>query len=177
MAVVQAEAGADLVGTSGMMDGQVAAVRRALDATGHTSTGVIAYAAKYASACYGPFRDAVDCSLTGDRRAYQMDAANLREAAREIDLDSAEGADLIMVKPAGSYLDIVRLAAARSPVPVAAYQVSGEYAMVHAAADRGWLDRDAAVLESLLCIRRAGAGVVLTYWAMEAARLIDSQRS
>jgi len=169
LAVAQAESGAHVVGPSGMMDGQVAAIRDGLDVAGHTDVAILAYAAKFASAFYGPFREAVGSSLTGDRRTYQQDAGNGREALREIELDIAEGADLIMVKPALAYLDVVRAAAEVSPVPVAAYQVSGEYAMVSAAADNGWVDRRAVVLESLTCIRRAGADVVLTYWAAEAA--------
>lgn len=170
MAVVQAAAGADLLGTSGMMDGQVGAVRTALDEAGYPDTGILAYAAKYASAFYGPFREAVASSLVGDRRTYQQDGANRREALRELDLDLAEGADIVMVKPALAYLDVLREVADDSPVPVAAYQISGEYAMITAAADRGWIDRKAAVLESLTAIRRAGADIVLTYWAAEAAQ-------
>jgi porphobilinogen synthase len=170
MAVVHAEAGAHLVGLSGMMDGQVAAVRAALDRAGHTGTGILAYAAKYASAFYQPFREAVDSSLRGDRKTYQMDPANLVEAGREVALDIAEGADIVMVKPAMSYLDVVRAVAQTVSVPVAAYQVSGEYALVEAAAARGWADRDRMVLETLLSIRRAGASIVLTYWAEEVAR-------
>ena len=171
MAVAQATSGADLVGTSGMMDGQVGAVRTALDAAGFTDTGVFAYAAKYASAFYGPFREAVDSALIGDRRGYQQDPANRREAAREVALDIAEGADLVMVKPAMSYLDILADVAAMPEVtvPVAAYQVSGEYAMIEAAAANGWIDRDRAILETLTSIRRAGAQIVLTYWAAEVA--------
>ena len=169
MALAQAESGAQLLGTSGMMDGQVGAVRQALDGAGRSDVGIIAYAAKYASAFYGPFREAVGSSLQGDRRTYQQDSANRREAALEVDLDVAEGADIVMVKPAMSYLDILREVADRSPVPVAAYQISGEYAMITAAAQNGWIDRDAAVLESLFSIRRAGADIVLTYWAAEAA--------
>jgi porphobilinogen synthase len=169
MAVAQADAGAHLLGPSGMMDGQVAAIRGGLDAAGHTEVGQLAYSAKYASAFYGPFREAVGSSLQGDRRTYQQDAANRREAAHEVELDLAEGADMVMVKPAMSYLDILRDVANISPVPVAAYQISGEYAMITAAAQNGWIDRDAAVLESLTSIRRAGADVVLTYWATEAA--------
>jgi len=171
MAVAQATSGADLVGTSGMMDGQVGAVRTALDAAGLTDTGVFAYAAKYASAFYGPFREAVDSALIGDRRGYQQDPANRREAAREVALDIAEGADLVMVKPAMSYLDILADVAAMPEVtvPVAAYQVSGEYAMIEAAAANGWIDRDRAILETLTSIRRAGAQIVLTYWAAEVA--------
>ncbi|MFD0000364.1 porphobilinogen synthase [Nocardia sp. NPDC127526] len=169
MALAQAATGADLLGTSGMMDGQVGAIRAGLDAAGYSDTGILAYAAKYASAFYGPFREAVGSSLQGDRRTYQQDAANRREALRELELDLAEGADIVMVKPAMAYLDILREVADRSPVPVAAYQISGEYAMITAAAQNGWIDRRAAVLESLLGIRRAGADFVLTYWATEAA--------
>lgn len=169
MAVAQAEAGAHLLGPSGMMDGQVGAIRDALDATGFENIGQIAYSAKYASAFYGPFREAVGSSLKGDRRTYQQDAANRRESAREVELDVAEGADMVMVKPAMSFLDVVRETADSSPVPVAAYQISGEYSMITAAAQNGWIDRDAAILESLTSIRRAGADVVLTYWAAEAA--------
>ena len=169
LAVAQAESGAHVVGPSGMMDGQVAAIRDALDAAGHLDVVVLAYAAKFASAFYGPFRDAVDSSLSGDRRTYQQDSGNGREALREIALDVAQGADIIMVKPAMAYLDVVRAAAELSPVPVAAYQVSGEYAMISAAAANGWVDGRAVVLESLTSIRRAGADIVLTYWAAEAA--------
>ena len=169
LAVAQAESGAHLVGPSGMMDGQVAAIRDGLDAAGYSDVAVLAYAAKFASAFYGPFREAVASSLEGDRRTYQQEAGNGREALREIELDIAEGADVIMVKPAMAYLDVVRAAAEVSPVPVAAYQVSGEYAMISAAAANGWVDRRAAVLESLTCIRRAGADIVLTYWAAEVA--------
>ncbi len=169
LAVAQAESGAQLVGPSGMMDGQVAAIRDGLDAAGYSDVAVLAYAAKFASAFYGPFREAVASSLEGDRRTYQQEAGNGREALREIELDIAEGADVIMVKPAMAYLDVVRAAADVSPVPVAAYQVSGEYAMISAAAANGWVDRRAAVLESLTCIRRAGADIVLTYWAAEVA--------
>ena len=172
MAVALAVSGADMVGTSGMMDGQVAAVRGALDEASHIDTAIFAYAAKYASAFYGPFREAVDSALVGDRRTYQQDPANRREAAREVALDIAEGADLVMVKPAMSYLDVLSDVAASVSVPVAAYQVSGEYAMIEAAAANGWIDRDRAIVESLTSIRRAGAQVVLTYWAAEiAARL------
>ena len=169
MAVAQAEAGAHLLGPSGMMDGQIGAIRSGLDAAGHVEVGQLAYSAKYASAFYGPFREAVGSSLQGDRRTYQQDAANRREATREVELDLAEGADMVMVKPAMSYLDIVRDVVEMSPVPVAAYQISGEYAMITAAAQNGWIDRDAAILESLVGIRRAGADVVLTYWATEVA--------
>ncbi len=170
MAQVLADAGAHLVAPSGMMDGQVAAIRQALDQAAHTDVAILAYAAKYASAFYGPFREAVDSALEGDRRSYQMDPANRREAAREVRLDLAEGADLVMVKPAMSYLDVLADVAALSPVPVAAYQVSGEYAMVEAAAGNGWLDREAVIDETLLSIRRAGADIVLTYWATEVAQ-------
>jgi porphobilinogen synthase len=170
MAVAQAVSGADFVGTSGMMDGQVGAVRAALDEAGHVDTAVFAYAAKYASAFYGPFREAVDSALTGDRRSYQQDPANRREAAREVALDIAEGADLVMVKPAMSYLDVLADVASSVDVPVAAYQVSGEYAMIEAAAGNGWIDRDRAIIESLTSIRRAGAQIVLTYWAVDIAR-------
>jgi porphobilinogen synthase len=169
MAVVHAEAGVAMVGPSGMMDGQVGAVRSALDTAGHTDTSILAYSAKYASAFYGPFREAVDSSLVGDRRTYQQDPANAREALREALLDVGEGADAVMVKPASGYLDLVPLLRAHVTVPVAAYCVSGEYSMVEAAAANGWIDRDRAVLELLTGIRRAGADVVLTYWATEFA--------
>ncbi len=169
MAVAQARAGAHVVAPSGMMDGQVAVIREALDAEGFTDTVVLAYAAKYASAFYGPFREAVQSSLQGDRRTYQQDPANVVESLREIDLDIAEGADMVMVKPAMSYLDVVAAAAERASVPVAAYQVSGEYSMIHAAAANGWIDLRAAAIESLTSIRRAGAQVVLTYFALDVA--------
>ncbi|GIG21947.1 delta-aminolevulinic acid dehydratase [Cellulomonas chitinilytica] len=169
MALAQASAGAHLVGLSGMMDGQTGVVRDALDAAGFDDTAVLAYAAKYASAFYGPFRDAVESALVGDRRTYQMDPANRREAAREVALDIAEGADVVMVKPAMSYLDVLADVAAVSTVPVAAYQVSGEYAMIMAAAAHGWIERERAILESVLSIRRAGADHVLTYFATELA--------
>ena len=169
MAVSQAEAGAHMVSPSGMMDGQVAAIRAALDATGHDDVSILAYSAKYASAYFGPFREAVGSTLTGDRRAYQQDPANRREGMREVMLDVAEGADIVMVKPAGPYLDVLADVAAASPVPVAAYQVSGEYAMVEAAAQRGWVDRERVIAESVLGIVRAGADMVLTYWAREIA--------
>ncbi|MCA1671727.1 MAG: porphobilinogen synthase, partial [Actinobacteria bacterium] len=162
MAVAQAESGAHLVGPSGMMDGQVGVIRQALDAAGRLDTGILAYSAKFASAFYGPFREAVDSQLRGDRKAYQQDPANGREALREVALDLAEGADLVMVKPAMSYLDVVRAIAEVSEVPVAAYQVSGEYAMVEAAVAHGWLERQRTVLEMLTSARRAGADVVLT---------------
>ena len=169
MALAQARAGAHLLGLSGMMDGQVAAVRSALDDAGHADVALLAYAAKYASAFYGPFRDAVESTLVGDRRTYQLDPANRREGVREAALDVAEGADVVMVKPAMSYLDVLADVAAISAVPVWAYQVSGEYAMVEAAAANGWIDRRRAVEESVLSIRRAGADAVLTYWATELA--------
>jgi porphobilinogen synthase len=175
MAVAQADAGAHLLGPSGMMDGQIGVIREALDTSGFTDTGVLAYSAKYASAFYGPFREAVESALQGDRKTYQQDPANLRESLREVELDLAEGADLVMVKPALAYLDVIRAVAERADVPVAAYQVSGEYAMVEAAAANGWLDRQRTVLETLTSIRRAGADVILTYWAVEAsAWLADS---
>jgi len=169
MAIAQAEAGSHLLGLSGMMDGQVAAVRDALDGAGFTNTPLLGYAAKYASAFYGPFREAVQSSLVGDRRTYQLDPANRREGSREIDLDVLEGADVVMVKPAMSYLDVLADAAERSPVPVWAYQVSGEYAMIEAAAANGWIDRRRAIEESVVSIRRAGADAVLTYFAAELA--------
>ncbi|MGN6752056.1 MAG: porphobilinogen synthase [Intrasporangium sp.] len=169
MAVAQARAGAHVVGPSGMMDGQVGVIRTALDAAGFEDVVILAYAAKYASAFFGPFREAVQSSLQGDRRTYQQDPANIRESLREIDLDVAEGADMIMVKPAMSYLDVVAAAAERTTVPVAAYQVSGEYAMIEAAAAQGWIDRERTALEALVSIRRAGAQAILTYYALEAA--------
>ena len=177
MAMALADAGADIVGTSGMMDGQVGVVRTALDEVGAQHVAVLAYAAKYASAAYGPFREAVDSQLTGDRRAYQQDAANRRESRREVRLDVEEGADLVMVKPASLYLDVLRETADSVDVPVAAYQVSGEYAMVEAAAERGWIDRDRLVVESVTSIHRAGADIVLTYWAAEVARWIAEGRA
>lgn len=173
MALAQAEAGAHVLGPSGMMDGQVGIIRRALDGAGHTDTGILAYSAKYASAFYGPFREAVDSQLTGDRNSYQQDPGNAREALREIELDVAEGADAVMVKPALAYLDVVRAAAETSPVPVAAYNISGEYAMVEGAAAQGWVERERTILEVLTSIRRAGADLVLTYWAAEAAAWLD----
>lgn len=169
LAVAQAQSGAHMVGPSGMMDGQVAAIRDGLDAAGFAHVGILAYAAKFASAFYGPFREAVASSLDGDRHTYQQGSGNAREALREITLDIDEGADIVMVKPAMAYLDIVAAAARMSPVPVAAYQVSGEYAMIAAAAANGWVDRRAAALESLTAIRRAGADILLTYFAAEAA--------
>jgi len=169
MAVAQAAAGVDLVGPSGMMDGQVGVIRAALDAAGHQDVGILAYSAKYASAFYGPFREAVDSSLQGDRRTYQQDGGNVREGVREALLDVAEGADIVMVKPALAYLDVVRAVREAVDIPVAAYNISGEYAMVEAAAANGWIDRDAAILETLTSIRRAGADIILTYWAAEIA--------
>ena len=170
MALAQADAGVDLVGPSGMMDGQVGVIRAALDAAGHQDVAILAYSAKYASAFYGPFREAVDSSLQGDRRTYQQDGGNVVEGVREALLDIEEGADLVMVKPALAYLDVVRAVREAVDVPVAAYNISGEYAMVEAAAANGWIDRDAAILETLTSIRRAGADVVLTYWATEVAQ-------
>ncbi|MET9264849.1 porphobilinogen synthase [Amycolatopsis sp. NPDC004079] len=173
MGVAQAEAGAHVLGPSGMMDGQVGVIRRALDEVGHSETAILAYSVKYASAFYGPFREAVDSQLKGDRKTYQQDLGNAREAMRELELDLAEGADMVMVKPALSYLDIIKAAADISPVPVAAYNISGEYAMVEAAAANGWIERERTVLEVLTSIRRAGADVILTYWAAEAAAWLD----
>ncbi|MEG2578031.1 MAG: porphobilinogen synthase, partial [Glutamicibacter sp.] len=157
------------LGPSGMMDGQIGVIRQALDAAGRQDVSILAYSAKYASAFYGPFREAVDSQLVGDRRTYQMDSANRSEAVLEAELDIAEGADMIMVKPAMSYLDIVRDIADISPVPVSAYQISGEYSMIEAAAANGWIDRKASVLESLLSIKRSGAQQILTYYAAEVA--------
>ncbi|MGO1973007.1 MAG: porphobilinogen synthase [Propionibacteriaceae bacterium] len=176
MAQQHAAAGAHVVAPSGMMDGQVAAIRQALDADGATDVVIMAYAAKYASAFYGPFREAVDSSLQGDRTTYQQDPANVREALRETALDLAEGADLVMVKPALGYLDVLAKVAELADVPVAAYNVSGEYAMVEAAAAQGWIDRDRAVDETLLSIRRAGADVVLSYWALDWAHRAGQDR-
>jgi porphobilinogen synthase len=174
-ALAQAAAGADIVAPSGMMDGQVGAIRAALDGAGHESTAILAYAAKYASALYGPFRDAVDVHIAdgGDRRGYQQDPANAREAIAEIRADVAEGADMVMVKPALAYLDVIAAARAEVDVPVAAYHVSGEYAMVKAAAERGWIDGPAVALEHLTAVKRAGADVILTYFARELASVID----
>ncbi|MFJ6770636.1 porphobilinogen synthase [Kitasatospora sp. NPDC091257] len=172
MARVQADAGVHLVGPSGMMDGQIAVIRRALDEAGHQDVGILAYTAKYASAFYGPFREAVGSSLKGDRKTYQQDPANARESLRELAQDLAEGADMVMVKPAMAYLDILRQVADASPVPVSAYQVSGEYAMVEAAAANGWIDRERMIMETLTSIRRAGAEQILTYWALEAAAML-----
>jgi porphobilinogen synthase len=172
MAVAQAAAGVDLVAPSGMMDGQVGSIRHALDAEHYAGTGILAYSAKYASAFYGPFREAVDSSLQGDRRTYQQNPANRLEGVREARLDVAEGADIVMVKPALGYLDVLSAVRDAVDVPVAAYNVSGEYAMVEAAAANGWIDREPAILETLTSIRRAGADIVLTYWALEAAALL-----
>jgi porphobilinogen synthase len=174
-AVAQADAGAAVVAPSGMMDGQVAAIRAALDGAGHLDTAILAYAAKYASALYGPFRDAVDVQIAdgGDRRGYQQDPANAREALAEIRADIAEGADMVMVKPAVAYLDVIAAARAEVDVPVAAYHVSGEYSMVKAAAERGWIDGTAVALEHLTAVKRAGADVILTYFAKELAPVID----
>ncbi|WP_319453469.1 MULTISPECIES: porphobilinogen synthase [unclassified Mycobacterium] len=169
LAVAQANSGVHVVGPSGMMDGQVAAIRDGLDAAGHVDVAILAYAAKFASGFYGPFREAVSSSLQGDRRTYQQDPGNAREARHEIELDIAEGADMVMVKPAMAYLDLVRAAADVSPVPVAAYQVSGEYSMISAAAANGWIDMRTVALETLIGIRRAGADIVLTYWAADVA--------
>jgi porphobilinogen synthase len=172
MALAQAGAGSQLLGLSGMMDGQVAAIREALDTEGFHDTLLLAYSAKYASAFYGPFREAVDSQLTGDRRTYQMDPGNRREGLREALFDVDEGADIVMVKPAMAFLDVLREVRDAVDVPVWAYQVSGEYAMIEAAAANGWITREAAILESLLSIRRAGADVVLTYWATEVAGML-----
>jgi porphobilinogen synthase len=172
-AVSQARAGADVVAPSDMMDGRVAAIRKALDAAGFAQTPILSYAAKFASAFYWPVREAADSAPQfGDRRSYQMDGANLREAMREIDLDIEEGADMILMKPAMPYIDVVRAARERVDVPIGAYQVSGEYSMLHAAFQRGWLDENRAMLETLLCIRRAGADFIVTYFAKDAAKLL-----
>jgi porphobilinogen synthase len=174
-AVAQAAAGADMVAPSGMMDGQVGAIRSALDRAGFAGVGICAYSAKYASALYGPFRDAAECAPQfGDRAAYQQDPAGAREAVREVLLDVGEGADVVMVKPALAYLDVISAVAAAVQLPVAAFQVSGEYAMVEAAAAVGWLDRDRTIMETLTAIRRAGADVILSYWAAEVARRLRS---
>ncbi|MFD9631969.1 porphobilinogen synthase [Streptomyces violascens] len=170
MAQVQADAGVHVVGPSGMMDGQVGVIRDALDQTGHEDVSILAYTAKYSSAFYGPFREAVGSSLRGDRKTYQQDPANTRESMRELALDLDEGADMVMVKPAGPYLDILAKVAESVDVPVAAYQISGEYAMIEAAAERGWIERDRAILETLTGIKRAGAHMILTYWATEVAK-------
>lgn len=170
MARVQADAGAHMLGPSGMMDGQVAAVRQALDATGHQDVSLFAYTAKYSSAFYGPFREAVSSSLRGDRKTYQQDPPNGREARRELALDLAEGADMVMVKPGLPYLDVLRDFAEQTDVPVGVYQISGEYAMIEAAAEKGWIERDRAIMETLTGFKRAGANVILTYWATEVAQ-------
>ncbi|PID55080.1 MAG: porphobilinogen synthase [Micrococcales bacterium] len=175
MALAQARAGAHVLGLSGMMDGQVAAVREALDGEGFHDVVLLAYAAKFASACYGPFREAVDSQLSGNRRTYQQDPANAREALREVELDIAEGADIVMVKPGLPYLDVLTRVAEASSVPTWAYQVSGEYAMVEAAAANGWIDRRASIEEFLTSFVRAGADVVLTYWAAEAAEWLQGK--
>jgi porphobilinogen synthase len=173
-AVVYADAGADVIAPSDMMDGRVGAIRAALDERGHTDRVICSYAVKYASGYYGPFREAAGSAPAfGDRRSHQMDPANAREAIREVHLDVAEGADMVMVKPAGPYLDIVRAVREQVEVPVAAYQVSGEFAMIEAAAAQGWIDRERVMLESLTGIVRAGAGIVLTYFALDAARLVE----
>ena len=174
VAVAQAEAGADIVAPSGMMDGQVAAIRAALDGAGHPTTPILAYAAKYASALYGPFRDAVDVTIAGggDRKGYQQDPRNAREALAEVRADLAEGADMVMVKPALAYLDVIATVRPEVDVPLAAYHVSGEYAMVKAAAERGWVDGPAVLVEHLTAIRRAGADIVLTYAARDVAELL-----
>jgi porphobilinogen synthase len=176
MARVQADAGVHVVGPSGMMDGQVRVVREALDGIGHQDVSILAYTAKYASALYGPFREAVNSSLMGDRKTYQQDPANVRESMRELALDLAEGADMVMVKPALPYLDVLSKVAESVDVPVAAYQISGEYSMVEAAAANGWIDRERTIMETLTSIRRAGAGLVLTYWAAEVAQLLGGDR-
>jgi porphobilinogen synthase len=176
IAIAQADAGADIVAPSGMMDGQVGAIRTALDETGHTNTAILAYAAKFASALYGPFRDAAECAPKfGDRRSYQMDPANGREALAEVALDVQEGADIVMVKPALAYLDVIADVRATFDVPVAAYHVSGEYSMVRAAAQLGWIDGDAVALEHLTAIKRAGAEIILTYYAREIAEQLQSR--
>ncbi|MYW69330.1 porphobilinogen synthase [Streptomyces sp. SID8379] len=170
MAQVQADAGAHVVGPSGMMDGQIGVIRDALDQIGREDVSILAYTVKYSSAFFGPFREAVGSSLQGDRKTYQQDPANIGDSLRELALDLEEGADMVMVKPAGPYLDILAKVAEASDVPVAAYQISGEYAMIEAAAQRGWIDRDKAILEALTGIKRAGANMILTYWATEVAR-------
>ncbi|MFF4231692.1 porphobilinogen synthase [Streptomyces sp. NPDC001820] len=176
MAQVQADAGAHVVGPSGMMDGQVGVIRDALDAIGKEDVSILAYTAKYSSAFYGPFREAIGSSLRGDRKTYQQDSANVRESLRELALDLEEGADMVMVKPAGPYLDVLAKVADSVDVPVAAYQISGEFAMVEAAAEKGWIDRDKAIAETLLGIKRAGASMILTYWATEVAQGLGAGR-
>jgi porphobilinogen synthase len=169
-----AKAGIDIIAPSDMMDGRVGAIRHALDKTGYENTPILSYAAKFASAFYGPFREAADSAPQfGDRRSYQMDGANLREAMREIALDVEEGADMIMVKPAMPYLDVISAARERFDLPIAAYQVSGEYAMIEAAARNNWIDRERVMMESLISIRRAGASIILTYYAKDAAKLLS----
>jgi porphobilinogen synthase len=176
-AVAQAQAGADIVAPSDMMDGRVAAIRDALDAAEFSHVSILAYTAKYASAFYGPFRDALDSAPRfGDKKTYQMDPANAREALRELELDEAEGADIVMVKPAGAYLDVIRLLRDHTALPIAAYQVSGEYAMIKAASQNGWLDEKRVALESLLAIRRAGADIIFTYYARQAARWLAEEK-
>jgi porphobilinogen synthase len=176
MAQVQADAGVHVVGPSGMMDGQIGVVRDALDTIGKEDVSILAYTVKYSSAFYGPFREAVGSSLKGDRKTYQQDPANVRESMRELALDLEEGADMVMVKPAGPYLDVLAKVAESVDVPVAAYQISGEYAMVEAAAEKGWIDRDKAIAEALLGIKRAGASMILTYWATEVAQGLSAGR-
>ncbi|ATW49863.1 porphobilinogen synthase [Streptomyces peucetius] len=176
MAQVQADAGVHVVGPSGMMDGQIGVVRDALDSIGKEDVSILAYTAKYSSAFYGPFREAVGSSLQGDRKTYQQDPANVRESLRELALDLEEGADMVMVKPAGPYLDVLAKVAESVDVPVAAYQISGEYAMVEAAAEKGWIDREKAIAEALLGIKRAGASMILTYWATEVAQGLRAAR-
>ena len=176
MAVAQAKAGADIVAPSDMMDGRVAYIREALDDAGFEDVGILAYSAKYCSAFYGPFRDALDSApKAGDKKTYQMDPANVREALREVELDVVEGADMVMVKPALNYLDVITAVKRNVDVPVAAYNVSGEYAMVCAAAERGWMDRDQAMMEILTSIKRAGADIILSYFAKEAAKLLQAR--
>lgn len=177
MALAQAAAGVDMVGPSGMMDGQVGVVRDALDSAGHHHVSILAYSAKYASAFFGPFREAVDSSLVGDRKTYQQDPANAVEGVREVLLDVEQGADIVMVKPALAYLDVIRRVRDAVDIPVAAYNISGEYSMVEAAAANGWIDREAAILETLTSIRRAGADVILTYWAAEIAGWLDERNA
>ncbi|MCA9404490.1 MAG: porphobilinogen synthase [Candidatus Omnitrophica bacterium] len=178
MAVAQAQAGADFVAPSDMMDGRIGYIRNALDEAGLTETGILAYSAKYASAYYGPFRDALDSApKAGDKKTYQMDYANVREAVREVLLDEEEGADIVMVKPAGLYLDVIARIRAVTELPVAAYHVSGEYALIKAAAAKGWVDEDAAVCEALTAIKRAGADIIFTYFAKAFARSFQSSRS
>ncbi|QDP98270.1 porphobilinogen synthase [Microlunatus elymi] len=176
MSVLHAQAGAHVVGPSGMMDGQIGEIRSALDAAGQLDTVILAYAAKYSSSYYGPFREAVSSTLQGDRKTYQQDLGNVREALREVRLDLEQGADIVMIKPALSYLDVIRQVADAVDVPVAAYNISGEYAMVEASAERGWIDRDAAITETLTSIRRAGADIILSYWALEYANRKELQR-